>query len=203
MNCLTLLTGLASAAMLTEPLNDQHITKPKPTIKANLASMGDVDPKSVEMRISGFGLVPAVYDPKTKLVTYAFTQKLLPKMYTVILTAKVNGKKLSDRLHDLSEHPQVVSPQISDAALSYFRSDFARSVQNDHTARTPKDAETSDTVVRTSQALLSLDGGEARDAILLRTASAGRSSNLELAARRVWSNLAAELCERVGIARGE
>src|ERR1700751_1354090 len=66
---------LASAAMLTEPLNDQHITKANPTIKANLASMGDVDPKSVEMRISGFGLLPAVYDPKTKLVTYVFTQK--------------------------------------------------------------------------------------------------------------------------------
>ena len=88
---------LASAAMLTEPLNDQHITEPKPTIKANLASMGEVDPKSVEMRISGFGLVPAVYDPKTKLVTYAFTQKLVPKMYTVILTAKVNGKKVETR----------------------------------------------------------------------------------------------------------
>jgi len=88
---------LASAAMLTEPLNDQHITKPKPTIKANLASMGDVDPKSVEMRISGFGLVPAVYDPKTKLVSFVFTQKLVPKMYTVILTAKVNGKKVETR----------------------------------------------------------------------------------------------------------
>src|SRR5271165_6313451 len=88
---------LAAAAMLTEPLNDQHITEPKPTIKANLASMGDVDPKSVEMRISGFGLVPAVYDPKTKLVTYSFTQKLVPKMYTVILTAKVNGNKVETR----------------------------------------------------------------------------------------------------------
>lgn len=88
---------LASAAMLTEPLNDQHITDSKPTIKANLASMGDVDPKSVEIRISGFGLVPAVYDPKTKLVTYAFTQKLVPKIYMVILTAKVNGKKVETR----------------------------------------------------------------------------------------------------------
>jgi hypothetical protein len=88
---------LAAAAMLTQPLNDQHITEPKPTIKANLASMGEVDPKSVEMRISGFGLVPAIYDAKTKLVTYVFTQKLLPKMYTVILTAKVNGKKVETR----------------------------------------------------------------------------------------------------------
>ena len=88
---------LASAAMLTEPLNDQHITEPKPTVKANLASMGDVDPKSVEIRISGFGLVPAVYDPKTELVTYTFTQKLVPKTYIVILTAKVNGRKVETR----------------------------------------------------------------------------------------------------------
>jgi hypothetical protein len=49
------------------------------------------------MRINGFGLVPAVYDPKTKLVAYAFTQKLISKMYTVILTAKVNGKKVETR----------------------------------------------------------------------------------------------------------
>jgi hypothetical protein len=41
--------------------------------------------------------VPAVYDPKTKLVAYAFTQKLISKMYTVILTAKVNGKKVETR----------------------------------------------------------------------------------------------------------
>jgi peptidoglycan/xylan/chitin deacetylase (PgdA/CDA1 family) len=88
---------LAAAAMLTEPLNDQHITDPKPTVKANLASLGEVDPKSVEMRISGFGLVPANYDAKTKLVSYVFTQKLVPKMYTVILTAKVNGKKVETR----------------------------------------------------------------------------------------------------------
>jgi hypothetical protein len=101
---------LAAAAMLTEPLNDQHITEPKPTIKANLASMGDVDPKSVEVRISGFGLVPAVYDPKTKLVTYAFTQKLVPKMYIVILTAKVNGKKVEARWDFTVDPARPVAP---------------------------------------------------------------------------------------------
>jgi peptidoglycan/xylan/chitin deacetylase (PgdA/CDA1 family) len=88
---------LASAAMLIEPLNDQHITDLKPTIKANLASIGDVDPKSVEMRISGFGLVPAIYDPQTKLVSYTFTQRLIPKRYIVILTAKVSAKKVETR----------------------------------------------------------------------------------------------------------
>jgi hypothetical protein len=56
-----------------------------------------VDPTSVEMRIRALGLLPAVYDPKIKLVTYAFTQKLVPKMYIVTLTAKVNGKKVETR----------------------------------------------------------------------------------------------------------
>jgi hypothetical protein len=30
-------------------------------------------------------------------VTYAFTQKMDPKMYTVILTANVNGRKVETR----------------------------------------------------------------------------------------------------------
>jgi hypothetical protein len=100
---------LASAAMFTEPSNDQHITETKPTIKANLASMGEVDPKSVEMRISGFGLVPAAYDSKTKLVTYAFSQKLVPKMYTVVLTAEVAGKKVETKWEFIVDQPGPVA----------------------------------------------------------------------------------------------
>ncbi|MGA8476755.1 MAG: hypothetical protein WB696_02230 [Chthoniobacterales bacterium] len=53
---------LASAAMLTEPLNDQHITEPK------------------------------------------------PKMYTVILTAKVNGKKVETRWDFTVDPARSVAP---------------------------------------------------------------------------------------------
>jgi peptidoglycan/xylan/chitin deacetylase (PgdA/CDA1 family) len=88
---------LAAAAMVTEPMNDEKISNTRPMIKANLASMGNVEPKSVEMRISGFGLVPATYDPATKLVSYEFTQNLVPKTYTVILSATVDGKKVETR----------------------------------------------------------------------------------------------------------
>jgi hypothetical protein len=59
--------------------------------------MGDIDPGSVEMRISGFGVVPANYDVKTKLVSYEFTQKLVPKAYTVVLSAKVKGKRVETK----------------------------------------------------------------------------------------------------------
>src|SRR5208282_6913876 len=37
---------LAAAAMVTEPMNDEKISNTRPVIKANLASMGNVDPKS-------------------------------------------------------------------------------------------------------------------------------------------------------------
>ena len=75
---------LAAAPMVTQPTDGQHINDSTPTIKANLATMGEVDANSVEMRVSGVGLVPANYEPKSKVVTYAFTQKRLPKTYTVV-----------------------------------------------------------------------------------------------------------------------
>jgi peptidoglycan/xylan/chitin deacetylase (PgdA/CDA1 family) len=88
---------LAAAAMVTQPMNDERIANTRPVIKANLASMGNVQPGSVEMRVSGFGVVPAKYDPATKLVSYEFTQNLVPKTYTVILSATVDGRKVETR----------------------------------------------------------------------------------------------------------
>jgi peptidoglycan/xylan/chitin deacetylase (PgdA/CDA1 family) len=90
-------TQLAAAAMVTQPMNEEKITNSRPVIKANLASMGEVEPASVEMRVSGYGLVPAKYDPQTKLVSYEFTQNLVPRTYTVILSAKVKGKRVETR----------------------------------------------------------------------------------------------------------
>jgi peptidoglycan/xylan/chitin deacetylase (PgdA/CDA1 family) len=90
-------TQLAAAAMVTQPMNEEKIANSRPVIKANLASMGEVEPASVEMRVSGYGLVPAKYDPQTKLVSYEFTQNLMPRTYTVILSAKVKGKRVETR----------------------------------------------------------------------------------------------------------
>ena len=59
--------------------------------------MGEVDANSVEMRVSGVGLVPANYESNSKVVTYTFTEKLLPKTYTVDLSARVEGRKVETR----------------------------------------------------------------------------------------------------------
>ena len=87
----------AAVTMVTQPSDGETVSDPSPEIKANLASLGNVDPKSVTMRISGVGLVPATYDPETKLVSYKLTQKLFTGQVTVIVGATVNGRKTEAR----------------------------------------------------------------------------------------------------------
>lgn len=87
----------ASAAMMTQPMEGELVTAPEPEIKINLAALGNIDPKSVAMRVSGVGAVPAKYDPETKLLSYKLTQKVYAKQVTVIVTATANGKKVETR----------------------------------------------------------------------------------------------------------
>ena len=78
-------------------MDGETVSDSSPEIKANLATLGNVEPKSVTMRISGVGLVPASYDPQTKLVSYKVTQKLYEGQVTVIVSATVNGRKTEAR----------------------------------------------------------------------------------------------------------
>ncbi|HLW36202.1 MAG TPA: polysaccharide deacetylase family protein [Chthoniobacterales bacterium] len=78
----------------TEPADGSTVRSALPLIKANLSRVGQIDPASVQLRISGLGLVPASYDPKTGVVSYQVTQKLRDKTCTVILSAKSGDKKV-------------------------------------------------------------------------------------------------------------
>ncbi len=85
---------VGAADLQTQPTNGETIRTALPMIKANLSSLGAIDPASVQMRVSGLGLVPASFDPKTGMVSYQVTQKLRDNSCTVILTAKSEGKKI-------------------------------------------------------------------------------------------------------------
>ena len=87
----------ATATMVTQPMDGETVSDSLPEIKANLATFGSVDPKSVTMRISGLGLVPATYDPETKLVSYKMTKKIYARQVTVIVSAIVNARKTEAR----------------------------------------------------------------------------------------------------------
>ena len=85
---------VGNANLSTQPADGETVRSALPLIKANLSAVGALDPGSVQMRVSGLGVVPASYDPKTGTVAYQVTQKLRDKTCTVILSAKSGGKKV-------------------------------------------------------------------------------------------------------------
>jgi peptidoglycan/xylan/chitin deacetylase (PgdA/CDA1 family) len=78
----------------TQPADGETVRTALPLIKANLSGIGPIEPGSVQMRVSGLGVVPASYDPKTGTVSYQVTQKLREKSCSVFVSAKSQGKKV-------------------------------------------------------------------------------------------------------------
>ncbi len=85
---------VGATTLQTEPANGETVRTALPLIRANVSSFGAIEPNSIQMRVSGLGIVPASYDPKTSMVSYQVTQKLHDKTCTVILSAKSEGKRV-------------------------------------------------------------------------------------------------------------
>ena len=85
---------VGAANLSTQPADGETVRTPLPLIKANLSRIGAIEPGSVQMRVSGLGVVPVSYDPKTGTASYQVTQKLRETSCTVILSAKSEGKKV-------------------------------------------------------------------------------------------------------------
>jgi peptidoglycan/xylan/chitin deacetylase (PgdA/CDA1 family) len=85
---------VGAQSLQTQPADGETIRTSLPLIRANLSALGQIDPGSVQMRVSGLGLVPASFDSKNATVSYQVTQKLRDKTCTVIVTAKSGGKKI-------------------------------------------------------------------------------------------------------------
>ncbi len=83
--------AVGAETLQTEPGNGETVRTALPLIRANVSGFGTIDPSSIQMRISGLGVVPASFDPKTNMVSYQVTQKLRDKTCTVILSAKSEG----------------------------------------------------------------------------------------------------------------
>src|SRR5260370_8190646 len=84
---------VGAANLSTQPADGETVRTALPLIKANLTRIGAIEPGSVQMRVSGLGVVPVSYDPKTGTASYQVTQKLRGTSCTVILSAKSEGKK--------------------------------------------------------------------------------------------------------------
>ncbi len=80
--------------LATQPADGETVRSALPLIKANLSGIGQIEPGSVQMRVSGLGVVPATYDAKTGTLSYQVTQKLREKSCSVFISAKSQGKKV-------------------------------------------------------------------------------------------------------------
>jgi peptidoglycan/xylan/chitin deacetylase (PgdA/CDA1 family) len=85
---------VGAANLSTQPADGETVRTALPLIKANLTRVGAIEPGSVQMRVSGLGVVPVSYDAKTGNASYQVTQKLRGTSCTVILSAKSEGKKV-------------------------------------------------------------------------------------------------------------
>src|SRR5213592_1198784 len=90
----TAVAEVGAKDLMTQPADGETVHTALPLIKANLGSIGPIEPGSVQMRVSGLGLVPVNFDPKTGAVSYQVPQKLRDKTCTVIVSAKSEGKKV-------------------------------------------------------------------------------------------------------------
>lgn len=86
---------IPTASLRAEPADGEIVNDRTPLVRANLGGLATLDPKSVKMRISGLGLVPANFDPQTKVISFQIKQPLHGDACTVILEAKAGGKKLA------------------------------------------------------------------------------------------------------------
>ncbi|HVI80230.1 MAG TPA: polysaccharide deacetylase family protein, partial [Candidatus Acidoferrum sp.] len=90
----TAVAEVGAKDLTTQPADGETVRTALPLIKANLSSVGQIEPGSVQMRVSSLGLVPANFDAKTGTVSYQVPQKLREKTCTVIVSAKSEGKKV-------------------------------------------------------------------------------------------------------------
>ena len=100
-----------AANLSTQPANGETIGNALPLIKANLTAFGQIDPGTVQMRLSGLGIVDASFDPKTQTIAYQVPQKLRGgKDYIVIVEAKSGGKKVemhwTFRIEEAANNPE-------------------------------------------------------------------------------------------------
>lgn len=90
------------------PAHGSTIADDRPEISLNLSGIPDIDPKSIEMRISGIGQVPANFDPVSSVVSYRPTQRLHAQKITVQVKAK-SGKQRTDTAWEFFRDPSASS----------------------------------------------------------------------------------------------
>jgi peptidoglycan/xylan/chitin deacetylase (PgdA/CDA1 family) len=87
----------ASATMVTVPAEGAVVSDPRPVVKANLASLGEVDAASLVVRVSGVGKLDVKYDAATKLMEARFLEPIRERENVVLVSGKSGAKRFELR----------------------------------------------------------------------------------------------------------
>jgi peptidoglycan/xylan/chitin deacetylase (PgdA/CDA1 family) len=112
-----LITAMPLTSINPEPANGTTASS-KPLIRANLGAIGGIEPGSVQMRVSGLGLVPAQFDAASKMISYQVTQPLRGAKCSVIVEAKIGGKKAQAQWSFTLSEPAVPVKDGPDSTAS-------------------------------------------------------------------------------------
>ncbi|MCX7712068.1 MAG: polysaccharide deacetylase family protein [Chthoniobacterales bacterium] len=97
------------------PSNGSTISDLFPLIQADIASIPDVDPKSIEMRISGIGSVPLQFDSTARKISYQLRQRLHGNNVTILVRARSTSGKRYEFTWNFQH--EVSSPSMSQTLL--------------------------------------------------------------------------------------
>jgi uncharacterized low-complexity protein len=83
--------------MVTVPAEGAVVSDPRPVVKANLASLGEVDAASLVVRVSGVGKLDVKYDAATKLMEARFLEPIRERENVVLVSGKSGAKRFELR----------------------------------------------------------------------------------------------------------
>ena len=82
--------------VITTPLPDAQIASRRPLIEVDVSKLTGLDPATIEMKIAGFGKVPAEYDPATKRISWLVQETLRGNECQVFVTFKRKSEPKPD-----------------------------------------------------------------------------------------------------------
>lgn len=88
--------GDAEPLVTTKPLPNAQVASRRPMIEVDVSKLEGIDPETIEMKIAGFGKVPAQFDPAEKKITYLMSETLRTNECQVFVTFKRAGESKPD-----------------------------------------------------------------------------------------------------------
>jgi peptidoglycan/xylan/chitin deacetylase (PgdA/CDA1 family) len=86
--------GVGAPGVAVNPPHGTTITDDLPTVWIDLSSWEEFDPKTLEMRVSGLGAVPATFDPESKRLSFPLRHRLHGREVTVQVRARAGSRRL-------------------------------------------------------------------------------------------------------------